>query len=88
MYYDFQGWPVYKMTIREILEALGIEKISNRSVDYWQISDNDPILDQYPKIFHDDGVGYSPTTEYICDAYKQDADVILWADKKQTVTEQ
>lgn len=45
---DFQGWPINALTWREILDSLGIEPV-----------DKDlPILDVYPRLLIDDGMGY------------------------------
>lgn len=74
--YDFQGWPVYKMTLREMLEKLGFTKISNRSVDYWQIADNDPILDTYPQTLEDDGMGYGVNPHFFTDISHPTADEV------------
>ena len=54
--YDFQGWPIRKMTVREILERLGV-------TDYK--IENERILDLYPCLLEDDGMGYGVNTQYI-----------------------
>lgn len=54
MYYDFQGWPVFKMNIKEILEALG-GKIENNKIVFEL---NDPIMEVYPTSYIDDGMAY------------------------------
>lgn len=84
----FQGWPVYKMTLEEILPKLGFEETSHMGHKYWQIRDDNPLLKAYPIIYHDDGMGYSPTTEYVYDVYiytneSDDSLVVLWADQKE-----
>lgn len=54
VYYDFQGWPEYKMNLREILMALGgIVEGDTISFDL-----NNPLMDVYPRILVDDGMGY------------------------------
>jgi len=85
LYTDFQGCPVYKMTLEEILPKLGFEKTSHMGHEYWQIRDDNPLLKTYPVVYHDDGMGYSPTTEYVCEAYKDPTDdlIVLWADQKE-----
>ena len=55
---DFQGWPIYKLTIRDIIEQLGFQKIENEGNIYWKIEDNNPILDISPDVLTDDGMGY------------------------------
>lgn len=54
VYYNFQGWPEYKMNLREVLMALGGKKEGNTiSFDL-----KDPLMDVYPRILVDDGMGY------------------------------
>ena len=55
---DFQGWPIYKLTIRDILEQLGFQKMENEGNIYWRIEDNNPILDISPDVLTDDGMAY------------------------------
>ena len=55
---DFQGWPIYKLTIREIIERLGFQKIENEGNSYWKIEDDNPILNFNPNILTDDGMDY------------------------------
>ena len=55
---DFQGWPIYKLTIRDILEQLGFQKMENEGNIYWRIEDNNPILDISPDVLTDDGMTY------------------------------
>ena len=54
VYYDFQGWPEYKMNLREILIALG-GKVEGDTISF---DLNDPLMDIYPRILVDDGMGY------------------------------
>lgn len=84
LYNDFQGWPVYKMTVKEILSKLGFERIEENGVFYWRIKEDESTMNNYPVIYHDDSMGYSPTTEYITESYidPTDSSIILWADKK------
>lgn len=62
--YDFQGWPNYKMTLREILERLGATE--NKGVIGF--NEKDPILDIYPKILEDDGMGYGVNERYVIES--------------------
>ena len=62
--YDFQGWPNYKMTLREILKSLGAN--TNKGVIGFR--EKDPILDVYPKVLEDDGMGYGVNARYITEA--------------------
>ncbi len=52
--YDFQGWPEFKMNLREILVALG-GACENGKICF---DENDPFMDVYPGILMDDGMGY------------------------------
>lgn len=65
---DFQGWPVKAMTLREILEQLGFKENKNS----FSISKKNKLLDAYPYLLEDDGMGYGVNSEYVIDA---DADV-------------
>ena len=62
--YDFQGWPNYKMTLREMLESLGAITI-NGVIGF---NDKDPILDIYPKVFEDDGMAYGVNERYVIES--------------------
>lgn len=52
--YDFQGWPEYKMNLREILLALGGQQDGN----FIKFASDAPLMDIYPRILLDDGIGY------------------------------
>ena len=67
---DFQGWPIYKLTIRDIIEQLGFQKIENEGNIYWRIEDNNPILDISPNVLTDDGMGYGVDLKRIIDCNK------------------
>ena len=54
VYYDFQGWPEYKMNLREVLMALG-GKVEGDIISF---DLKDPLMDVYPRILMDDGMGY------------------------------
>ena len=58
--YDFQGWPIYKMTLSEILLSLGaIEKDG-----FIGFPKNTEILNAYPIRLRDDGMGYGVDKEF------------------------
>lgn len=67
---DFQGWPIYKLTIRDIIEQFGFQKIKNEGNIYWRIEDNNPILDISPNILTDDGMGYGVDLKRIVECDK------------------
>lgn len=59
--FDSQGWPIYKMNLREILESLGGKEIDGKIV----FDSNSPLMDIYPIIVVDDGMGYGVDENYI-----------------------
>ena len=60
--YDFQGWPIYRLSLREI-----IEKICHHENGKYFIEDNSPLLDIYPVKLEDDGMGYGTNDMYVTD---------------------
>ena len=69
---DFQGWPVYKMNIRKILIALGAK--FNKTTNKFEI-DNDPsLLDVYPLVMEDDGMGFGVNEKYIVEVSPFDSE--------------
>lgn len=64
--YEIMGeWPIYKLTLREILSRLGAIEQGN---DFIGFDTNDPILDICPCRLTDDGMGYGVNAEWIVDA--------------------
>lgn len=59
---DFQGWPVYKSSLREIIKS--ICKYDEEEEIYY-IEESNPILDIYPTTLEDDGMGYGVRPQYI-----------------------
>lgn len=59
--YDFQGWPYHKMNLKEILLALG-GKIDGDSISF---DLHHPLLDVYPMVYTDDGMGYYVDESFI-----------------------
>lgn len=59
--FDWQCWPIYKLNLKDILIQLGASIVDGRI----GFDENDPILDIFPIRLTDDGMGYSPTMEYI-----------------------
>lgn len=52
--YEYSGWPIFKLTLREILVSLGA-KLEDGKLFF---DENNPILDVCPKTYEDDGMGY------------------------------
>ena len=73
---DSQGWPVNAMNLREILKRLGFKENKNR----FSISKKNKLLDAYPCLLEDDGMGYGVNSEYVIEAdanvYETDVKVI------------
>ena len=64
--YDFQGWPMNALTLWEILEKLGFKKEGNKVVG--EISED--LLNAYPVLLEDDGMGYGVNQQYIIEVDK------------------
>ena len=64
---DFQGWPVHALTLREILERLGFEEDSE-TITLIKGEEANRLLDSYPYLLEDDGMGYGVKGEYITEA--------------------
>ena len=58
---DWQGWPEYAHTLKEILEALGLHIEGDKVTGF--ISEK--TLDSYVALLQDDGMGYGINKEYI-----------------------
>ncbi len=52
--YDFQGWPITIMSLKDILLKLGFEENNGKI----SIDTNNEILNTYPRLLTDDGMGY------------------------------
>ena len=68
VYEDFQGWPVKIKTLREILDQLGFKEKDG----FYGLPNDDKLLDAYPRLLEDDGMGYGVDEYYLCEG---DADV-------------
>ena len=79
--FDFQGWPEFKMSMKDIIERIGGKL--NEETNKWEIP-NEGWLTQCPTILHDDGMGYGVNEEYIIDVNvdKIEQSCNIWADKK------
>ena len=62
--YDFQGWPICKMNLKEILCACGATKKDGKL--FFDL--DDPVLNVCPTILTDDGMGYGVDDNCIVDA--------------------
>lgn len=68
---DFEGWPVYKRSLRSILLDLGFNEIEHDGKKYISIEVTDKLLDAYPITLEDDGMGYGVNKKYITEASKE-----------------
>lgn len=58
---DFQGWPVKIKTLREILTEIGFKEKDG----VFGIDISNDILDAYPRLLTDDGMGYGVDEYYL-----------------------
>ena len=72
---DFQGWPIYALTWREILNKLPFVK--NGVIDQ-----NDPRLDIYPRTLEDDGMGYGVNEKFITSVDRNEDNINFFIDKE------
>lgn len=84
--YDFQGWPEYKMNLREILLALG----GQQDGDFIKFPSGTPLMDIYPRILVDDGMGYGVDENVIVsiDIDPQNEYINIFRERKSTDEEQ
>jgi len=75
---DFQGWPVYAKTLREILTELGFEEKDGK----FSIDANNELLDAYPRLLEDDGMGYGINEEVITEADNEIYDASVYTGAK------
>lgn len=71
--FDFQGWLIPNLTLRQILEKLGFKYNENQIY----IDCNNEILDKCPVILEDDGMGYGAKEFKIIDVENKEK-TIFW----------
>ena len=77
--YEVMGdCPVYKMNVREILEALG-GKVKNNKIIF---DLSNPIMELYPITVTDDGMGYGVDEEFITEVNYGDDFVTIFREKE------
>ena len=74
---DFQGWPICKLTFKELLDELGLVD-ENGEV---HIEANNPILHIFPIRVCDDGMGYGINDQYFISASYIDGKIIFFTEK-------
>lgn len=60
---DFQGWPMNAMTLKEMLERLGLINIDSTSGTV-TVDINHPLFNAYPRFLEDDGMGYGVNPKF------------------------
>lgn len=65
--FDWQGWPIYAQTLKEILESLGFED-DGEKIFLKHNEENDKLLESLPRLLSDDGMGYGVNEEFICES--------------------
>lgn len=66
--FDFQGWPVRKVTLGEMLESIGFRKADRNGEEYYEMKADSPIFDVYPLVLEDDGMGYGVNERFVTDS--------------------
>lgn len=72
--YDFQGWPVFRMSLREILLALGAREENGK----YTFDDSNPAMDLYPVVLMDDSMGYGIDESNICEASLENDNITVF----------
>ena len=67
--YDFQGWPMFKQTVKDFLDELGIEIVSIK---------DESILNKPLVLKRDDGMAYCSKSDFVEDVYNDEDEVQLW----------
>lgn len=67
--YDFQGWPMFKQTVKDFLDELGIESISVK---------DESILNKPLVLKRDDGMAYCSKSDFVEDVCNDGDEIQLW----------
>lgn len=82
---DFQGWPVKIKTLREILDQLGFKEKDG----FYGLPNDDELLDAYPRLLEDDGMGYGVEERYLIEAssgtYDDEIDYLKRIEKDKVI---
>ena len=77
--FDFQGWPVEKLSLESILERLGATY--NKETGNYEIPKDE--LQVIPKVYTDDGMGYGAMGWFVTDIDYSDNDICnIWIDSE------
>lgn len=77
--FNFEGWPEYKYSVKDILIEFGATL--NEKTGMWEIPDSED-LNIYPRLLEDDGMGYGSNERYIIsvDFNNEDGYCNIWND--------
>ena len=77
--FDFQGWPIEKISLENIIQRLG--GVYNKQTGTYEITQDK--LQVYPKVYTDDGMGYGAMGWYVTDIDYSDNDTCdIWIEKE------
>jgi len=80
---DFQGWPINKLTLEEILQELGAIKVKDiKGNEILGFNSNDSILHSYPRTLEDDGMGYGVNDKFITSIDRNGDNINMFLDKE------
>lgn len=69
--FDWQGWPIYAQTLRDaLMKHLGFED-DGEKVFLMHNKENDELLDSFPQLLTDDGMGYGVNEQFISEIDKE-----------------
>lgn len=68
--FDFQGWPIEKMFVREFVKNLGF--VLNPETNKWELPDTDQVMNAPIVTLEDDGMGYGVREMYITEMHVSD----------------
>lgn len=80
---DFQGWPINKLTLEEILQKMGAIKVRDiKGNDIFGFNTNDSVLNSYPRTLEDDGMGYGVNEKFITSVDRNEDNINFFIDKE------
>ncbi len=80
---DFQGWPINKLTLKEILQEMGAIKVRDiKGNDILGFNANDSVLNSYPRTLEDDGMGYGVNEKFITSVDRNEDNINFFIDKE------
>ena len=70
--FEVQGWPYFKQNVRDVLIGIGCSY--DEDTNTWQISYDDPRLNEDVHLYFDDGMGYGVNEHFITSVNSNIAD--------------